>query len=125
MKMPIYHTRTTPSMELRNYLSELASIAALAKAANQTELYNQAKEAHDNLVTQYNTQNRPKKKGFWGQFKDNLLFRDMDTHIVDLLEPLEGDPYFQMQVNAYKNFPIQKLNQALNETIQQFNSKHK
>ena len=75
-----------PSMELRNYLSELASIAALAKAANQTELYNQAKEAHDNLVTQYNTQNRPKKKGFWGQFKDNLLFRDMDTHIVDLLE---------------------------------------
>ena len=34
-----------PSMELRNYLSELASIAALAKAANQTELYNQAKEA--------------------------------------------------------------------------------
>ena len=105
MRMPIYHTRTMPSMELRNYLSELASIAALAKAANQTELYNQAKEAHDNLVTQYNTQNRPKKKGFWGQFKDNLLFRDMDTHIVDLLEPLEGDPYFQMQVNAYKNFP--------------------
>lgn len=125
MRMPIYHTRTMPSMELRNYLSELASIAALAKAANQTELYNQAKEAHDNLVTQYNTQNRPKKKGFWEQFKDNLLFRDMDTHIVDLLEPLEGDPYFQMQVNAYKNFPIQKLNQALNETIQQFNSKHK
>lgn len=125
MRMPIYHTRTMPSMELRNYLSELASIAALAKAANQTELYNQAKEAHDNLVTQYNTQNRPKKKGFWRQFKDNLLFRDMDTHIVDLLEPLEADPYFQMQVNAYKNFPIQKLNQALNETIQQFNSKHK
>lgn len=36
-----------------------------------------------------------------------------------------GDPDFQMQVNAYKNFPIQKLNQVLNETIQQFNSKHK
>ena len=58
-----------PSMELRNYLSELASIAALAKAANQTELYNQAKEAHDNLVTQYNTQNRPKKRDFGGNLK--------------------------------------------------------
>lgn len=52
--MPIYHTTTMPSMELRIYLSELATIAALAKVAKQTEIYNQAKEAYDHLVSQYN-----------------------------------------------------------------------
>lgn len=123
--MPIYRTTTMPSMELRNYLSELATIAALAKAVNQTDIYNQVKEAHDNLVTQYNNQNRPKEKGVWGQFKDNLLFRDMDIHTVELLETLENDSNFQMLVNACNNFTTQKLNQVLNESIQQFNSKHK
>ena len=76
-------------MELRIYLSELATIAALAKVAKQTEIYNQAKEAYDHLVSQYNEQARPKKKGFWEQFKDNLTFRDLDINSTELLQSLE------------------------------------
>lgn len=123
--MPIYHTTTMPSMELRFYLSELATIAALAKVANQTEIYNQAKEAHDRLVSQYNEQTRPKKKGFWEQFKDNLTFRDLDTHIAEHLPSLEEDFNFKMFLSAYANRPIHEVNQALSEQIQRFNSKHK
>lgn len=122
--MPIYHTTTMPSMELRIYLSELATIAALAKVAKQTEIYNQAKEAYDHLVSQYNEQARPKKKGFWEQFKDNLTFRDLDINSTELLQSLEEDSTYNMFVRVYSNRPIYETNQALNEQIQQFNNKH-
>lgn len=105
MRMTIYHTTTMPSMKLTRYLSELSGIAALAKAANQMQLYNQAKDAHDSLVSKYNEQTRPKKKGFWEQLKDNLTFRELDTHVATPLSYLEDDVWFRSISERLKDCP--------------------
>lgn len=124
MRMPIYHTTTMPSMALTGYLSELSTLAAFAKTANQMQLYNQAKEAHDRLVAQYNEQTRPKKKGFWEQFKDNLTFRELDTHVALPLYYLENDTMFNTLCESLKSLPSYRINQLLSEAVQNFNSKH-
>ena len=124
MRMPIYHTTTMPSMKLTSYLSELSVIAAFAKAANQMQLYNQAKEAHDRLVYQYNEQTRPKKKGFWEQFKDNLTFRELDTHVAMSLSYLEDDASFRGISEGLKSWPSYKLVTELNNAVESFNRKH-
>ena len=124
MKMPIYHTTTMPSMELTSYLSELSVIAALAKAANQLTLYSQAKDAHDRLVSQYNEQTKPKKKGFWEQFKDNITFRDLDTHVALPLTYLEEDSAFKIIYEGIKDWPSYKIQSELNKAVADFNRKH-
>ena len=87
IKIPVHNTFTTPSQQLTTYLSILEVMAAYAKAAHQTDLFNQLKEQHDKMVTQYNEQNKPKKKGFWEQVKDNLTL-NMDTHTTFYLSLL-------------------------------------
>ncbi len=125
MKMPIYHTTTMPSIKLTSYLSELSMIAAFAKAANQLTLYNQAKEAHDRLVSQYNEQTRPKKKGFWEQFKDNITFRDLDTHVAIPLTYLEDDPTFKAICEGIQSWPPNRIQSELNQAVADFNRKHR
>ena len=124
MRMPIYHTTTMPSIELTSYLSELSVLAALAKAANQTKLYNQAQEAHDKLVANYNEQTRQKKKGFWEQFKDNLTFRDLDTNVAMSLNYLEEDSMFKTMYETIKSWPSYKIIKELNQAVADFNRKH-
>lgn len=123
--MPIYHTTTMPSIELTSYLSELSMIAAFAKAANQLTLYNQAKEAHDCLVSQYNEQTKPKKKGFWEQFKDNITFRDLDTHVAIPLTYLEEDSTFKAILEGVQSWPSDEILRQLNQTVADFNKKHR
>ena len=113
-----------PSMELTSYLSELSVIAALAKAANQLTLYSQAKDAHDRLVSQYNEQTKPKKKGFWEQFKDNITFRDLDTHVALPLTYLEEDSAFKIIYEGIKDWPSYKIQSELNKAVADFNRKH-
>lgn len=125
MRMPIYHATTMPSMALNNYLSELSVIAAYAKVANQETLYNQIKEAHDGLVVQYNRQSQPKKKGFWEQFKDNLTFRELDTHIAIPLTYLEDDSMFKTICDGLQKRPKQEILVQLNKAVEDFNRKRR
>lgn len=124
MRMLIYHTTTSPSIELTSYLSKLWVLAAYAKAANKMSLYNQAKDIHDRLVLNYNEQVRPKKKGFWQQFKDNITFRDLDTHCAITLEYLEENSTFQTIYEAVKQEPSYKLIEELNRAVTEFNQNH-
>ena len=114
-----------PSIELTSYLSELSMIAAFAKVANQPTLYNQAKEAHDRLVTQYNEQTKPKKKGFWEQFKDNITFRDLDTHVAIPLTYLEEDSTFKAILEGVQSWPSYEVVRQLNQAVADFNRKHR
>ncbi len=62
----------TPSKKFNEVTVSLAIIAGLAKAASQTDLYNQAKEAYNDMLRQYNAQKElyapKKKKRFWSSF---------------------------------------------------------
>ena len=122
--MPIQHTSTTPSLELRMFLDKLSMIAALAKIVGHTSLYDQAKSAHDKSVLQYNERTYVPKKGFWGQFKDNLLFRDLDTHYVEKLDNLENSSSFKTFYEGMKSSSRQKCVEMLNMALKEFNTKH-
>lgn len=75
--IPVSMRTISASDEFNKFQSSLFMIAVYAKAANQMELFNQVKQAHDNNARQFNTQCKP-KKGFWQEFKDNLLL-NMDV----------------------------------------------
>ena len=121
IKIPVHNTFTTPSQQLTTYLSILEVMAAYAKAAHQTDLFNQLKEQHDKMVTQYNEQSRPKKKGFWEQVKDNLTL-NMDTHTTFYLSFLEEEVAFTSTYDSIKNLPQSKLLQELKKGIDQLNN---
>jgi hypothetical protein len=121
IKIPVHNTFTTPSQQLTTYLSILEVMAAYAKAAHQTDLFNQLKEQHDKMVTQYNEQNKPKKKGFWEQVKDNLTL-NMDTHTRFYLSLLEEEVAFTSTYDSIKNLPQSKLLQELKKGIDQLNN---
>lgn len=124
IRIPVHNTITTPSQDFIKYQSSLQAIAAYAKAAHQTELYNQAKEAHDKLVRQYNEQNTPKKKGFWEQFKDNLTF-NMDTHVTHYASYLEEDTTFKILYEGALKLPQSKLINDLRQLLAIHNSLYK
>jgi hypothetical protein len=108
-------------MDFIKFQSSLSVIAAYAKAANLMDLYNQAKEAHDNMTRQYNAQTAPKKKGFWEQFKDNLTF-NMDTHVSLPASFLEDDVTFQALYEHAKSLPQNELLKQLREAVTTHNN---
>ena len=59
--IPVNHRTISASDEFNKFQSSLFMIAVYAKAANQMGIYNQAKQAHDNMARQFNTQCKPKK----------------------------------------------------------------
>ena len=65
MKYTASHSFTTPSLQFNKVQTQLAQIAAYAKAANETGIFNQIKEMHDNMSRQFNTGNAPKKKSWF------------------------------------------------------------
>ena len=65
MKYTASHSFTTPSLQFNKVQTQLAQIAAYAKAANETGILNQIKEMHDNMSRQFNTENSPKKKSWF------------------------------------------------------------
>lgn len=118
MKMPINHTRISPSIQLSGQLGKLKMIAAISKVLGQHQLSVQALDAHDKLVDSYNSQlPEDKPKGFWRQFADNLTFRDLDTTIVTRLDRLKGSADFQKEVNHYSTFDKGLLVQMLQEIM--------
>lgn len=114
--MPFYFTTQTyaPPSELKFRIRKLAEIAAIAELCNQTELYNQAKDAHDSIVSQYNSVAETKKKGFWGQFLDNLAF--IETHIV-MADYLEDDHDYISTYNLFRKFDTVQLIPLLNKYL--------
>lgn len=98
MKDYYYNKTYSPSKDLKFRLRKLAEIAALAKLCNQVDLYKQAKEQHDSLVSQYNSVARTKKKGFWGQFVDNLT--NTTTNVI-MADYLEDDSNYQNTFSSY------------------------
>ena len=65
MKYTASHSFTSPSLQFNKVQTQLAQIAAYAKAANETGIFNQIKEMHDNMSRQFNTGNAPKKKSWF------------------------------------------------------------
>ena len=65
MKYTASHSFTSPSLQFNKVQNQLAQIAAYAKAANETGIFNQIKEMHDNMSRQFNTENAPKKKSWF------------------------------------------------------------
>ena len=65
MKYTASHSFTSPSLQFNKVQTQLAQIAAYAKAANETGIFNQIKEMHDNMSRQFNTENAPKKKSWF------------------------------------------------------------
>ena len=119
MLVTVRHTSTMPSEMFIRHQTYLAGIAAFAKALNQMELFNQAKEMHNNMARQYNDQSTP-KKGFWQQFKDNLSL-NMNTHTDTWVSYLEDDwtyKDFCEQAQKMTRFELQK---QLSDAINSFN----
>ena len=65
MKYTATHTFTSPSLQFNNVQTQLAQIAAYAKAANEMEIFNQMKEMHDNMSRRFNAENAPQKKNWF------------------------------------------------------------
>lgn len=65
MKYIASHSFTSPSLQFNKVQTQLAQIAAYAKAANETGIFNKIKEMHDNMSRQFNTENAPKKKSWF------------------------------------------------------------
>ena len=120
IRIPVRNTIVSPSLDLIKYQSSLMVIAAYAKAANQIELYNQAKEAHDNTVRQYNARTAPKKKSFWEQFKDNLTF-NMDTQVAIPQFYLEEDPSFSAMCEVIRGLSSYQVLEGLRDAVARHN----
>lgn len=121
IRIPVHSTILRPSIDFIKIQSSIAVIAAYAKAAELMDLYNQAKEAHDNMTRQYNAQSAPKKKGFWEKFKDNLTF-NLDTQIALPASYLEDDVTFQAIYNHAKSLSQNELLKQLKEAVTTHNS---
>ena len=65
MKYTATYTSIRPSLEFTNRQSMLAQLAALAKAANETGIFNQIKEIHDDMSRRFNAENAPQKKNWF------------------------------------------------------------
>ena len=121
IKVPIHTTFVSPSLDFIKYRSSLMVVAAYAKAANQIELYKQAKETYDKVTRQYNEKTAPKKKGFWEQFKDNLTF-NMDSQVALSISYLEDDSDFLEMIEAIKRKSSFEIQKGLREAILVHNS---
>ena len=108
----------TPSLDFLTHKGKLAEIAVYAKAANQMDLYNQAKEAHDNLVRQYNAQlpqTSSRKKGW-------TPFRGEDEAVFSApLECFEDDSINQILYEHAKTLSQFELSKKLSEAVDSFN----
>lgn len=118
MQVTINQQSYGPSNELRFRFRKLCEIAAAAKVSGQTELFEQAKSLYDSLASQYNAQARPKKRGFWGQFVDNLTNTETSVHIQG---PMESELNYTSNITQYTTIYQQKkeaLLQMLNSLLE-------
>lgn len=118
MKMPINYTTVSPSLPFQLELGWLKNIAAVSHLMGLSDLKEQAITAHDSLINSYNNQlpdNKP--KGFWGQLKDNLLFRDLDRTFTIRLSPLRGSQDLIDTISLLSKSSQAELYEMLNQLI--------
>lgn len=121
--IPVSMRTISASDEFNKFQSILFMIAVYAKAANQMELFNQVKQAHDNNARQFNTQCKP-KKGFWQEFKDNLLL-NMDVESFVPAKCLdEKEMEFSVLYQYAKSLSLKDLQNTLNGAIADHNRKY-
>lgn len=121
--IPVSMRTISASDEFNKFQSSLFMIAVYAKAANQMEIYNQAKQAHDNMARQFNTQCKP-KKSFWQEFKDNFSL-NMDTESFISEKYLEEkEPEFSAFYQYAKSLSPRDLQATLNGAIADHNRKY-
>lgn len=65
MKYTANHTFRGSSLQFNNVQTQLAQIAAYAKAAKEINIFNQIKEMHDNMSRRFNAENAPQKKSWF------------------------------------------------------------
>lgn len=118
MGIPVTSSISGPSSDFNNYQSSLCSIAAYAKAANQMELYNQAKDAHDKMAREYNNRNAEKKRGFWESIARSISF---DTHVTLSAPYLEDDPSFIQMYKIASMLPNYQVLALLRAAVNQHN----
>ena len=120
--IPVNYRTISASDEFNKFQNSLEIIAAYAKAANQMELFNQVKQAHDNNAHQFNTQCKP-KKSFWQDFKDNLLL-NMDVETFVEAKYLEESGGFYIYSLRAESLSPRDLQAALNGAIADYNRKY-
>ena len=121
--IPVNHRTISASDEFNKFQSSLFMIAVYAKAANQMELFNQVKQAHDNMARQFNTQCKP-KKSFWQEFKDNFSL-NMDTESFVAEKYLEDkEPEFSVFYQHAKSLSPKTLQAYLEGAIAEHNRKY-
>ena len=99
-------------------------IAIYAKLTNNMDIFNQAKEIHDEFARRFNEQNRPKKKGFWQEFKDNLTL-NMDTTSFTPAELLdENEPPFSTYYEFVKSKSQAELQASLKWALSNYKNKY-
>ncbi len=122
--VPSNHTSISPSREFIAHQTSLEMIAIYAKLTNNMDIFNQAKEIHDEAARRFNEQNRPKKKGFWEEFKDNF-FLNMDTTSFTPAEFLdENSDTFSVWYEMEKSKSQAELQGLLKWALSDYNSKY-
>lgn len=122
--IPSNHTSISPSREFIEHQTSLMMIAIYAKLTNNMDIFNQAKEIHDEFARRFNEQNRPKKKGFWEEFKDNF-FLNMDTTSFTPAEFLdENSDTFSVWYEMEKSKSQAELQGLLKWALSDYNSKY-
>lgn len=108
-----------PSQKMNEMMVNLSIIAAYAKVAQQEELYNQAKEAYENIVKQYYAQREryvPKKKSFW-----STLLRDENVPVFYPVEALEDSLAFTMAYERGMKLSKYELGKEMKEVLAMIN----
>ncbi len=114
MRIPVRNTIVRPSYELTIHLQKLQEIAAIAKCLKIDNLYTQAREAYDTLVSRYNSQLPETKKSFWKEFVDNITF-NMDTTVTERLKYMDEDGGVESWIKIYSKCSHEDLVKRLSE----------
>ena len=123
-------------MDLFSYMSGLRLIAADAKVLNQTELFDQAKKAHDKVVSDYKRAkmaNTPAPKKTWEKVLDaianatsvpsySIPHYEYDSYMVaGATEYLEDNPYYQSLLDQARKKSSTELAEELKMFVDGFN----
>ena len=107
MKYKAIHTFTSPSFQFNNMQAQLATLAAYAKAANETDLFNKLKEMHDDMSRRFNTENTPKKKSW---FSAHFGY---DSETLFTAPLIENNVAFKMTYEIASKMSIEEKRNAL------------
>ena len=118
------HTSISASEGLIRFQASLLVIAVYAKLTCNYEIFSQVKCIYNEVASQFNECNRPKKKGFWEGFIDNLTL-NMDTESFTPAKYFdENDPRFSCLYEMEKSKSDSALEANLKAAIYNHNRKY-